>query len=159
MWPQASIKLESSRETQLNRFHSETSCEEGQLGGGDGAGQCGDRTDWKPSRTTSLIVSTLTSPFGHGLIQPRASKRSGGSLDATAPDTSHLHWQTSFDWLVCTYSLFISHTTINLNPLKLQHLTSPLFPIRGSVVVEPRRSASVEMALNPPINPLLKSFH
>lgn len=51
------------------------------------------------------------------------------------------------------------HTTINLNPLKLQHLTSPLFPIRGSVVVEPRRSASVEMALNPPINPLLKSFH
>lgn len=51
------------------------------------------------------------------------------------------------------------HTKIKLNTLKRQHLTFPLFPIRGSVVAEPRRSASVEMVLNPLINPLLTSFH
>ena len=53
------------------------------------------------------------------------------------------------------------HTKIKLNSLKHQHFTSPIFPSRGWVVVvaEPRRSASVEMALNPLINPLLTSFH
>lgn len=46
---------------------------------------------------------------------------------------------------------------IKLNTLK--HLTPLLFAIRCSEVAELRRSASVEMALNPIINPLLTSFH
>lgn len=50
-------------------------------------------------------------------------------------------------------------TKIKLNTLKHQHLTPLLFPIRCSEAAELRRSASVEMALNPIINPLLTSFH
>lgn len=49
-------------------------------------------------------------------------------------------------------------TKIKVNTLERQRLTPRLFLIRRSVVAEPRRSAGVEMALNPIINPLLTSF-